>query len=156
MYFVDNYRLLAYPAQTPNTRGLYRAQLGAIHAIASHFTISAEPAIVTMPTGSGKTAVLMMAPFVLRSTRALVITPGRLVREQIAEDFRALEVLKLSGVLPPGVEPPTLVELRSKVADTDSWETLREADVVVSTPNCVSPGHLGVPPPPSDRVWIPS
>ena len=68
-YFDDQYGALSYPQATPAAPGLYNAQVGAIHALASHFTLDPRPAIVTMPTGSGKTAVLMMAPFVLRGAR---------------------------------------------------------------------------------------
>ena len=70
-YFSDHYRDLSYPLVGAGP-GLYNAQIGAIHAVASHSTVEDRPAIVTMPTGSGKTAVLMTVPFLLRSTRMLV------------------------------------------------------------------------------------
>lgn len=78
-YFEDHYADLEYPPRLDG-KGLYNAQIGAIHSIAAHFTIDEQPAIVTMPTGSGKTAVLMMTPFALRRKRVLVITPSKLVR----------------------------------------------------------------------------
>lgn len=148
-YFQDHYLKLTYP-QADGAAGLYRAQIGAIHSIGAHFTLHDQPAIVTMPTGSGKTAVLMMAPFVLKSRRVLVITPGRMVREQIAEDFKSLSTLKKATVLPADLDAPNVGEVKSKITDVAGWEALRDYDVVVSTPNCVSPGHPDIPAPPDD------
>ena len=149
-YFADHYQNLSYPLATATSPGLYNAQVGAIHALASHFTVHDQPAIVTMPTGSGKTAVLMMLPFVLKSARALVITPSRLVRGQISEDFETLRTLREIGVLPDDVALPRVIELDKRISSADDWEALRDFDVVVSTPNCTSPGHEGIPPPPAD------
>jgi superfamily II DNA or RNA helicase len=149
-YFSDHYRNLSYPLGAGADLGLYNAQLGAIHALASHFTVGDQPAIVTMPTGSGKTAVLMMLPFVLRSTRVLVITPSRLVRGQIAEDFSALRTLREVKTLPDDIALPRVLESDRRIDSPENWEALREYDVVVSTPNCTSPGYEGIPSPPTD------
>jgi superfamily II DNA or RNA helicase len=147
-YFSSKYRFLAYPLATDG--GLYTAQAGAIHQIASHFSLHDEPAVITMPTGSGKTAVLMMAPFVLQATRVLVVTPSRLVREQIADDFGKLETLRKAGVLPSDIAKPTVHELKRRVNTDEGWQALRSFDVVVSTTNCASPGHLDIPSPPGE------
>ena len=48
---------------------------------------------------TGKTAVLQLTPFLWGAKRALVITPSRLVREQIAEGFSNLGLLRHLGVL---------------------------------------------------------
>lgn len=149
-YFRDKYGSLSYPQATAAAPGLYNAQIGAIHALASHFTLDPRPAIVTMPTGSGKTAVLMMAPFVLRSTRVLIITPSQFVRWQIADDFRQLQTLKAATVLAHDTPSPHLLELKTRIESEEAWEALRAYDVVVSTPNCTSPGYERVPSPPTD------
>lgn len=76
------------------------AQLGAIHAIAAHFSMRRDPAVITMPTGSGKTAVLIAAAFVLRAKRILIVAPGRLVREQIADEVEKLATLTVRPKCP--------------------------------------------------------
>jgi superfamily II DNA or RNA helicase len=149
VYFRTNYKHVAYPPPD-EVGGLYNAQIGAIHQIASHFTIHDDPAVVTMPTGSGKTAVLMMSPFVLRSSRVLVITPSRLVREQISDDFRSLETLRKANVIPSPVPSPRVFELKERVDSDSRWEALRQFDVVVATPNVASPAYQNIPPPPTD------
>ena len=102
-----------------------------------------------MPTGSGKTAVLMMLPFLLRSKRVLVVTPSRLVRSQITEDFSTLKTLREIGVLPDDINPPRVKELASRIVSADDWESLKAFDVIVTTPNCVSPGYFDIPRPPA-------
>lgn len=149
-YFKTNYPQLTYPIAENNGAGLYNAQLGAIHAIGMHFTTRDDPAVITMPTGSGKTAVLMMTPFVLRSSRVLVITPSRLVREQITEDFRSLVTLRKAGAIPSLIPSPKVFEERNRIDSVSRWEAFREFDVVVATPNCASPAYKDVPAPPSD------
>ena len=52
-YFETYYNKITYPIDSVESRGLRNAQLGAIHAIASFFTINKkDAAIVIMPTGS--------------------------------------------------------------------------------------------------------
>lgn len=113
-YFRDNYSLVRHTLSIENVPGLRNAQVGGLYAVASHFTLSKEPALVVMPTGTGKTAVLMLTPFMRRSKRALIITPSVLVRNQVADDFKNLSVLKLMEVLPGDVEGPKVFEQKSR------------------------------------------
>src|SRR5258708_35660872 len=94
-----------------------------------------------MPTGSGKTAVLMMTPFVLRTTRVLVITPTRMVREQIAEDFGGLVTLRRAGGIPDQVRSPRVREVKARIENNDAGERLRGFEVGLSTPNSTSPTY---------------
>lgn len=149
-YFQDHYHDLKYPLAGSGLPGLYNAQIGAIHSIASHFTLRKDPAIITLPTGSGKTAVLMMSAFLLRANRVLVITPSRMVRDQIREDFEGLKTLKEIGAIPEDMPLPNVFEAESKITSADGWEQLRGYDVVISTPNCVSPAIEEIADPPTD------
>jgi superfamily II DNA or RNA helicase len=150
-YFVDHYHELGYPiADGDNQRGLRRAQLGAIHHIAGHFTLEQLPALTVLPTGAGKTTVLLMTAFVQRAHRVLVITPSRLVRGQVAAYFKTLHPLKEIGVVRDDLTVPRTLEVTTKITAQDDWENLRDYDVVVSTPNCISPALTDVPDPPED------
>ncbi len=150
-YFKNHYSSIRLPFVDGTSPGLRRAQLGAIHALASHFTLSRnEPALVTMPTGSGKTAVLMTAAFMRRSRRTLVVTPSALVRNQIATEFKSLSLLKALGVT-GDIAPPEVIEVKHRCASPADWLNLAAADVVVATPQTVSPGHSKVSEPPD---WL--
>lgn len=130
--------------------GLRPNQLGALAGVISHFTLSTRPALISMPTGSGKTAVLMALCYLLGAKRALVITPSQLVRNQIAEDFRALATLKKFGVLPENIRCPLVTEATGRMTSPADWQALLRCDVVVTTPNSLSPGQQGVVPPPPE------
>ena len=78
-YFTDHYGQLRFPISDGSPPGFRSAQLAAIHAVSAHFFNAKHPAIVTMPTGAGKTTVLMASAFVLRAERVLILTPSRLV-----------------------------------------------------------------------------
>ncbi|HYK89291.1 MAG TPA: DEAD/DEAH box helicase family protein [Acidobacteriota bacterium] len=150
-YFADRYSALKYPIAAGYLPGLRNAQLGAIHAVAAHLTLDRrEPAVVVLPTGSGKTAVLMATPYLARSKHALVLTPSVLVRAQIAEDFKSLTTLKRIGVLALDTPVPKVQEITGKLTETPLWEGLRSFDVVVGTPNSLSPDQPNVTEPPVD------
>src|SRR5262249_22816352 len=130
--------------------GFREAQRGALFAIGSHFSGRKDPAIITMPTGTGKTAVLQASAFLLQAGRVLVLTPSRLVREQIADAFKDLGVLKRLGPLPADLANPKVTATAGRITDPLKWEGLRELDVVVATVPSVSPHLEQVPVPPAD------
>lgn len=92
-----------------------------------------------------------MTPFLLGSRRVLVVTPSRLVRGQIAEQFAELSLLREIGVVDPALDVwPVVREVERRIASADDWQALDGADVVVGTVNSVSPGYEVIPAPPSD------
>jgi superfamily II DNA or RNA helicase len=129
---------------TPGRPLLRRAQLGAGWALASHFTTSSDPALVSLPTGSGKTAVMCLIPYLLPSRRVMVIAPTRLLRGQIEAEFRSLAALRRTLVCPADMPGPHVHEVEHIVRDTDSWGAMEAYDVVVGTPSCMSPLNQNV------------
>lgn len=87
-YFTDHYSQLTFPLENLPKLGFRPAQLAAAQSVAAHFFNSNTPALIVMPTGAGKTTVLTTVPFLLGAGRVLVLTPSRLVREQITENFK--------------------------------------------------------------------
>ncbi len=77
----------------PNT-GFRPGQLGALHAVASHFSVHDDPAIISLPTGYGKTAIIMALPFILGATRVLVVEPTDVLRRQTSSHFRELSTFE--------------------------------------------------------------
>lgn len=133
-YFENSYENVSFTKSKEDTKGLRNAQLGAIHAIASYFTRENEKrALIVMPTGTGKTAVLMLSPYILESKKVLIITPSKLVRNQIAEDFSELKTLKNINVLPEMCLLPKVFELKHTDIERH-LDSILECDVVVTTP----------------------
>ena len=135
-YFSKNYSNLRYPIDSEESPGLRNAQIGAIHAIASYFTISQKKAAITvMPTGSGKTTVLMMAPYVLSKNKVLIITPSIMVRSQIADDYKNLSTLRYANVFKDSMKKPSVYELEHSYDESMNAD-LENSDVIVATPQC--------------------
>ena len=135
-YFSNNYKKIKYPLDSAKTKGLRNAQIGAIHAIASFFTLQQNQAAITvMPTGAGKTAVLMLTPFLLSKNKVLVVTPSVMVRGQIAEDFQTLSTLCKANVFKQSMPKPTVYEMINKYKD-EMIPELEKSDVIVATPQC--------------------
>jgi hypothetical protein len=57
-----------------------------------------------MSMGWGKIGVMIAYTFVPRATRMLVVTPIRMVQEQIAEEVAELPLIRKLGALPDDVE----------------------------------------------------
>lgn len=118
--------------------GLYPNQLGAIGAATAHFSVRKEPALVTMPTGTGKTAVMILLSYILKSKKILVITPSQLVRKQIAEQFADAKLLVRNHILKKDYLP-RVYELKSEIAVKETWDSiLAENDVCVAIPGTLN------------------
>jgi len=92
----------------------------------------------------------MALAFVLRAQRVLILTPSRLVREQIAENFAVLLDLKKVEALPLGLQNPRVFPTEGIIESAEEWEELRQYDVVVATVPSVSPRDDVIPAPPDD------
>ncbi|MBL0385913.1 DEAD/DEAH box helicase family protein [Tumebacillus sp. ITR2] len=66
-------------------------QIEAYLKIQSHFAKSNEEALVVLPTGTGKSGLIAIAPFGISSGRVLIITPGKVTRNSIAKTMEILE-----------------------------------------------------------------
>lgn len=80
-------------------RGLRPPQLGAIHAIQAHWSISDEPATIVMPTGTGKTETMLSVLVLARCPRLLVVVPTDALRAQLVSKFLSFGVLKQTEVV---------------------------------------------------------
>jgi superfamily II DNA or RNA helicase len=139
-FFVQNAAALNLSAQvtTPNL-GFRLGQLGALHAVLAHASIHDDPATVCLPTGYGKTSVMMALPFLLRPTRVLVVEPSDALRRQVSSHFRELSTLRRIGAIGEAVPCPSVLRHEGRPATADDWQQLAAHDVVVSTPGSSSP-----------------
>lgn len=115
--------------------GLRVPQIGALHAIAAHWTLGKEPAIVVMPTGTGKTEVMIAATVAAQSERVLVIVPSDPLRHQTAEKFISYGWLERLGIIEQ-VEKPVVGVLSSKPTAAH-FDALRACNIVVTTMSSV-------------------
>src|SRR5947207_15981120 len=91
------------------TNAQWRApQLGALGSLLAHWSlVPEEPALVSLPTGAGKTGVALAAPFLAPRTpgRVLVLVPSTAIRDQMVRAFSTMRLLREIRALTRWHEP---------------------------------------------------
>lgn len=131
---------------SPGRIGWRVPQFGALGALAAHWSLpQQDPALVSLPTGTGKTTVAVAAAHLCVAKRVLVVVPSVELRRQAAAAFASESVLLGIGALRRDGEP-RVREVKGRIRQ---WAELESADVVVALPNSISPVHYPENPPPS-------
>jgi superfamily II DNA or RNA helicase len=120
---------------------LREAQRGALYAVAAHVTWSDAPAQVVLPTGVGKTLVACLLPYLLDAQRVLVVTPARIVKDQVAHEFATQTVAKSVGALAADAQPRPVLRADRRC---ENWDAAARCDAVVGTPQVLSHAYEGV------------
>lgn len=81
--------------------GLRKPQLGALHAMHMHWTVTNRTATIVMPTGTGKTDTMLSILVTRPCERLLVVVPTDALRTQLTDKFLTLGVLKQKGSYVP-------------------------------------------------------
>src|SRR5260370_3638339 len=122
--------------------------MGAYWAVWSHFSCSDERALVSLPTGAGRTVIMIALSFGLRALRVLVVTPAEILRDQTGYEFSSLRVFRKMGAISNGIEGPKVLSNSTQLKTPQEWQELSEFDVVTATPKTVSPAEQGACAPP--------
>lgn len=139
-YFKEQYSRIKLPkVNEEGQAGFRKAQIGAIHSIGRHFSLyDIEPALVVMPTGSGKTAVLAFCPYLLNVKRVLILCSSKLVRGQIASDISNLKLLLKINALPKDIPLPAVKEIDSEISTAEEWKEFENFNFIVGIPKVLS------------------
>ena len=135
----ENHHVFLRPLTTIANTGFRPGQLGALHSVVAHFSVHDDPAIICLPTGYGKTAVIMALPFLLGAQRVLIVEPSDALRRQTSGHFKTLSTLRKLHVVPDGMPDPAVHGQKGCPASPEEWQKLAVLDVVVSTPQSTSP-----------------
>jgi superfamily II DNA or RNA helicase len=115
-------------------KGLRPPQIGAVHALLAHWTVSNQVATIVMPTGTGKTETMLSILVAKPCQRVLVVVPTDVLRNQISDKFLGLGILKSVGVVSPTAFYPVVGVLRHKpkqITDVDTF--FEKCNVIVTT-----------------------
>ena len=74
--------------------GLREPQIAALYSILSHFKVSNDIGTIVMPTGTGKTEVMLTSLVASKCKKLLIVVPSDSLREQIFRKFYSLGLLK--------------------------------------------------------------
>ncbi|MCA1012792.1 DEAD/DEAH box helicase [Halobacillus halophilus] len=121
-------------------KGLRIPQFGALSAIRAHWATSNSPATIVLPTGTGKSETMYATIISERIPTTLIIVPSNLLREQIFEGARHFGILSKLDMISDDIIYPTTFLYKSKVSDEEETtlvETLKESNIIVSTPGMI-------------------
>jgi len=117
-----------------NGESLRIAQLGAIHSLMAHWSLSKDVATIVLPTGTGKTETMLVATLADKAKKTLVIVPSIELKNQIAEKYSTWGILRKLGVIPNNTINPVVLVLNKILSDNQNIEDIKSADVIISTP----------------------
>ena len=119
--------------------GLRKPQAGALHALFAHWsTRRTEPVNIVLPTGTGKTDVMIAALASSSFLPVLVLVPSDALRTQISEAFINFGVLKDIGVFPPDLQGVFVGTVHSGFSSVEgARQFVRQCNVVVATPHAI-------------------
>jgi superfamily II DNA or RNA helicase len=129
---------IAYRSDKNGVLGLRTPQIGALHAIAAHWSLSQKPGIIVMPTGTGKTEVMVATTLAAQCRTVLVVVPSDALRTQIAKKFQTLGVLRSIGVVPAEFLFPVVATLRRVPKEEADLEVFDSCNVIVATMSALS------------------
>ncbi len=114
-------------------RGFRLPQLGALHAIAAHWSVKTSHAKVVLPTGTGKTDGMIAASLMKPANRTLLLVPSDALRSQVSSRFSNLGILRLIDAVPDSVLNPVVGRVTKTPSSLCDLSILHSANVVVST-----------------------
>lgn len=121
--------------------GLRLPQIGALHSISAYFSLekNIEPAIVVLPTGTGKTETMLSLMIYRQLSKILVVVPTNSLRNQIAKKFYGLGCLSQLGAIPADLLLPAVAVIKSGIKSVEEADNLlSHSNVFIATPNILN------------------
>jgi len=113
--------------------GLRPPQIGALHAIGAHWSLTSQPATVVMPTGTGKTETMLATLAAYDCRSVLVIVPTDALRSQTAGKFLNFGWLRKLHALDASVPNPIVGIISKRPKSVEDLEIFERCHVVIST-----------------------
>ncbi|GMX58517.1 MAG: hypothetical protein MCSN_1710 [Candidatus Microsyncoccus archaeolyticus] len=119
--------------------GLRKPQLGAIHAIASHWSVSSDCGTIVMPTGTGKTETMISTMIYNQCQKVLILVPSKALRKQTAEKFLSLGCLKEIGVISKELTNPRVAIINKGIKNLATLnDLLNNSNVMIATSSALN------------------
>jgi superfamily II DNA or RNA helicase len=122
--------------------GLRPPQIGGLHSVLAHWSVSQEAVTVVMPTGTGKTETMLALLAQGAIERLLVAVPSDPLREQTFRKFLTCGLLPKLGVLGSAFAYPVVARLEHELASVqDVDELFGPSNVIVATVQSLAGSH---------------
>lgn len=119
--------------------GLRQPQIGALHAVKAHWTVSDEVATIVMPTGTGKTETMLSVIVSEMCSKVLVVVPSNLLRKQVSEKCLEFGILKDLEVVDKIAKNPVIALLKSYPKEKDEIKQIvNKSNIIVTTMSLLS------------------
>ncbi|MBF6650427.1 DEAD/DEAH box helicase [Methylobacter sp. BlB1] len=120
-------------------KGLRRPQIGGIFSALGHIrSDDSSAATIVMPTGTGKTETILSIVLAGKFERTLVIVPSDALREQTANKFIHLGLLRELNLIDSAVLTPRVLTVRQGIKQPMELKDLEEANVIVATASALA------------------
>lgn len=120
--------------------GLRPPQIGGLHAIGSHWSLYRQPATVVMPTGTGKTETMLASLVAYQPGLMVVAVPSEVLRDQTANKFIGLGLLRQLGNLRSIAKNPIVGVLKRRPKNASELDFFDQCNVVVGTMSAIGEG----------------
>jgi superfamily II DNA or RNA helicase len=122
-----------------NLPGLRKPQIGALHAVHAHWSVSNSPATVVMPTGTGKTETMLCILVSARCRKVLVVVPTDALRLQIFTKFLDLGILGKAEnpILAVPARFPIVCRLEHVPQSRQELDSIAERAMVIVTSSAI-------------------
>lgn len=118
--------------------GFRKPQRAATFAVFSHLDSDSEtPAIVVMPTGTGKTDTIFALIIAGRFRRTLMIVPSDALRTQIGDRLASLQRLRAINAVPDDVLSPNVHRIDGRDAAVDG-QAIQASNATIATPAAIA------------------
>ena len=96
-------------------------QREALLALDGHDWKKNDPQLIALPTGSGEAGVVVCAPWAMKSSKVLVITPSPTISRQLGREFEGVQnIQNIKGKTELGKSP--CFALRTRVVEPGNWK----------------------------------
>lgn len=113
--------------------GFRHPQLGAIHAVLAHWTLSNSPATVVMPTGTGKTETAIALMIASQPKCLLFVVPSDALRKQTCDKFISLGFLPGAKLLEEHAIFPVVGLMKHQPKSGEDLHAFDRCNVVIAT-----------------------
>lgn len=120
--------------------GLRLPQVGALHAVLGHWSLTRDVATIVMPTGTGKTETMVALAVASRPTCLLVVVPTLHLVEQTVNKFLKFGFLQKSGNIASECQFPVVGRVKQRPKKVEDLELFDRCNVVVAPISAIAQG----------------